>query len=302
MNRTAKSLSGFLLVLLMAICTSDSAHGQSTGKPSWQQLAGVTKEEISDRQDIQRKAGLLLVDRRFEGLESLATRYRNSKEAFSDGEWKLSVFYNSMTYYLSTASEAMWTNRIENLRRWVREKPKSVTAHVALAECIVGYAFAGRSYGWAKDVSEEQWRLFRERMDEATRVLMEVKDISPSCPGWLAAFQRIASSSGWPPQAYEKLFKEAIASEPTYNMYYFRKAWHLMPRWSGKPGEWEEFATASANKTGGVAGDVLYARIVWFLDRYGPYDNMTQKPKSIDWDRVCRGLKAIKADNDKNVR
>jgi hypothetical protein len=131
--------------------------------------------------------------------------------------------------------------------------------------------------------------------------LMEVKDISPSCPGWLAAFQRIALS-GWPPQAYEKLFKAAIAGEPTYNMYYFRKAWHLMPRWFGKPGEWEEFATASANKTGGEAGDVLYARIVWFLDRRGPYDNMAQKPKSIDWDRVYRGLKVIKAYNDKRVR
>ncbi|OIO55077.1 MAG: hypothetical protein AUJ55_11030 [Proteobacteria bacterium CG1_02_64_396] len=259
----------------------------------WQQEAGVYQQELAMKQGLQQQAERLLLSGKFAELEALASKFRASKEMFSDGEWKLSVFYDGMSYYLRTASEENWEQRLKRLKQWVAENPDSVTAHVALAECEVGYAFFGRSYGWSKDVSQSQWQLFDDRLEEATQALLAVQEHGTRCPGWLAAFQRIALS-GWEREPYERLFQQAIANEPTYTAYYFRKAWHLMPRWFGEPGEWEAFAEISADRLGGVAGDMLYARIVWFLDRRGPYHNMARQPESIDWPRVHRGLKAIK--------
>lgn len=284
------SLLMYLFVMLQATTTI------AVDTALWNVLAGVTEKEMAEHRDIGQKAEQFLLSGKFEELESMATKYRTSKEMFSDGEWKLSVFYDGMSYYLRSASEDSWKSRLGKLKLWVQNKPKSVTAHVALAECLVGYAFFGRSHGWAKDVSEEQWKLFNERLDEATRVLLEVKEAGPSCPGWLSAFQRIAVAD-WSRKEYENLFEKAVASEPQYNMYYFRKAWQLMPRWFGKPGEWEEFASAAADRVGGVQGDILYARIVWFMDRRGPYKNLVEKPQSIAWDRVERGLQAIRTSN-----
>lgn len=280
-----------LLCLFLVFQAATTFAGDAT---AWNEIAGVTEKEMAERSEIAQQAEQLLLSAQFDKLESLAKEFRTSKEEFSDGEWKLNVFYDGMSYYTRRASEKSWTSRLSKLRQWVQEKPKSITARVALAECLVGYAFFGRSHGWAKDVTEEQWKLFDERLNEAARVLHDAKGIGGNCPQYLAALQRVALE-GWNRQEYEKLFERAVASEPRFNVYYFRKALILLPRWFGEPGEWERFAEASADRVDGASGDMLYARIVWFLDRWGPCKNLRERPKTVDWDRMEHGLEAIQA-------
>lgn len=289
-------MSTLILCLFIILQTTTSFAASAL---DWNKVAGVTAKEISERDTIKQQADILLLRAKYDELEKIASKYRTSKEEFSDGEWKLNVFYDELSFYLAFTLEEHWISHLEKLKQWVKEKPKSVTAHVALAECLVGYAFFGRSSKLAKDVSEDQWKIFYKRLTEATDVLNEVKDISVGYPEWAAAFQRLALG-GLDRNDYNALFEKAIALEPTFNMYYFRKALHLLPRWYGEPGEWEQFARQTADEINGPAGDVLYARIVWFLDVRVPATSLAFKP-TIDWDRVRSGLDAIHSNNIKGA-
>ena len=275
-----------LLFAVLPATTTFAAQGIQ-----WNRLAGVTDVETAERQFIEQQAEELLLSGQFEKLEKIATDFRTSKEEFSDGEWKLSVLYDGLSYYLKNASEENWVNRLEKLKQWVQKKPNSVTAHVAMTECLVGYAFFGRTQKWSRDVSENQWKLFYDRMNEAIDVLNEVKGSRENYPEWTAAYQRITFGN-WDRGKYETQFKEAISKEPTYNMCYFRKALTLLPWWYGNPGEWEQFARAAADKVGGIEGDILYARIVWFLDSRVPGPILAETP-SIDYKRVFKGANEI---------
>jgi hypothetical protein len=98
---------------------------------------------------------------------------------------------------------------------------------------------------------------------------------------------------------FDGLFEAAIAAEPSYTTFYFRKAWYLLPWWNGQEGDWEHFALASADKVGGKEGDILYARIILFMDRRVPNHVVDNNPR-IAWDRVQSGIKALNEVKDNN--
>jgi hypothetical protein len=97
---------------------------------------------------------------------------------------------------------------------------------------------------------------------------------------------------GWPRQEYEKLFGAATEYEPAYASYYFRKIIFLLPRWYGKEGEWEKFAEEASNRAGGEAGDILYARIGWFVHDLGFYRDIFRETQ-INGNRVKRGYELM---------
>lgn len=264
----------------------------------WNALGAITAFEQNERDGILSKSESLLLASNYDELDKIADEYRSKKVAFTDGEWKLSVLYDGMSYYLRQAPEDNWVNRLDNLKGWVSAKPNSITARVALAECLVGYAFHGRSYAYANEVKEDQWKHFEERLEEAALVLEQAKNLQQVCPGWWAAYQRIALGGSLDKTQYDDFLESAIAYEPTYNVFYFRTAWHLLPRWFGEEGDWEQFATSIADRVGGPDGDILYTRIVWFMDRRAPGKVVYKNPK-IMWQRVNNGIKLIKMLNGK---
>lgn len=92
---------------------------------------------------------------------------------------------------------------------------------------------------------------------------------------------------------YDAVFHEAVRAYPQYPVYYSRKATYLLPRWKGKPGDWERFLSREADQIGGDDGDVLYARVAWLMqdDAFG---NIFHE-SSISWNRVERGFKVLEA-------
>lgn len=69
----------------------------------------------------------------------------------------------------------------------------------------------------------------------------------------------MALGQSWPRGAYEQLFREAVAAQPTYGHFYLHKARFLLPRWFGEVGEWQRFAAETKVARGGE----LYALICW---------------------------------------
>jgi hypothetical protein len=288
-------LFNLIAILLFAGCIPEINVDKN------ESLLGFTfpSAEQKVREDIINQARALLMASKYDELDRIANKYRTSKEMFPNGEWKLKLFYDSLSYYRSNPPEEAWVIMVDRLKEWVKLEPQSITARVALAECLLGYAWHGRSWADADKVKKEQWRLFFERLQMASEILKQARNLEQKCPSWWAALQRVAIGNQWERARYDKLFDTAIAYEPKYYAYYFRKAWYLLPRWYGEKGEWEQFAKSSSDLIGGREGDALYARILWYM--YIRFPEELANNSNVDWGRVKKGIEVIKS-NNKNIQ
>jgi hypothetical protein len=286
-----------LFGVFFLVLTLESA---ALAKPDdWRALYDQAVHDYTFRINFRNSVDKTLSESQFEALDGAATSFRTLKRQSANGEWTLSVIYEELSYYLRDVPEADWLTRLERLQTWVAAKPESITARIALAECLIGYAFHGRGGNYSPQVTAQQWGTFNERMDKASKILNDAGSLKQKCPEWWAAYQRLALGN-MGRSDYDRLFDAAIADEPSYNTFYFRKAWYLLPWWNGEEGEWERFAGLSADNLGGDEGDILYARIVWFIDRRAPNNVVDNNPR-ISWDRVKRGIELIKTVESKKT-
>src|ERR1041385_1857811 len=100
-----------------------------------------------------------------------------------------------------------------------KKRPKSITPRVALAELYINYAWQARGQEYADKVTDDNFRLFEERIAMAKATLDEAADLKEKCPQWYNSMQSVALGQAWSKAQAAKLFEEAIAFEPGY--YYF---------------------------------------------------------------------------------
>lgn len=224
-------------------------------------------------------------NRRFAELEEIASKVRSGKERVRYGDWKIYHFYQAMDCR-EDEQESMWKLHEQIHREWLEKFPQSITARVAQAEFLTTYAWHARSDATAKYVSEEGWRLFHERLAAARTVLDQSKSLSPACPMWWYTCQTVALGQEWSRGEYDALFASAKAFEPEFFPYDCSRAKYLLPRWHGKPGEWEEVAEKQI-KLQGATGSEIYARVV--QEQEGYYDNIFQR-SAASWRKTRKGF------------
>jgi len=287
-----------ILLAMIVVCGchrgSSSTSSSSTGADG--QAAGqarvVDSDETKEGNGIRKQAAALLQARDYDELEALAQDYRTNREMFSDGRVKLGCVYDGVVDMNESASEGSWKARIQELDLWLKAKPESPTAPVALAKEWIDFAWKARGHGYAGTVKDRAWKLFGERTDQAHAILAEAAKLPVKCPVYWSAMQSLAVNEGWAKEEYERLFQEAVRENPGYWPYYYSKAIYLMQRWYGEPGEWEKFAESAGNKLGGDDGDMLYTRIVCSQRDLNVYTNIYTETQ-ISWDRTKHGFELL---------
>jgi len=245
----------------------------------------VVAEETAEQEKIISQARALFGSRDFAALDKQAHELREKKRIFPNGTSALRRLYIGIEKIDKKAPDAQWTALIDALNEWIKQKPESITPRVALGETLVSYAWKARGTGYADTITEEGGKLMAERLAVAHKVLFEARNLGEKCPQlWLAA-QDVALGEGWDANTYNALCDEGLSLFPENQTIYLYKAYELQPRWYGKPGEWEQFATASAAKVGGDEGEILYARIIWYLNAKGLFKNIF-KDSTVKWERV----------------
>jgi hypothetical protein len=242
----------------------------------------------------------LLETKDYNQLDELAAKLRSSKEHNADGAWKLSEVYYALGVSNNIFGMPMFDNipdtafedRLADLRDWITAKPDSITARVALASVQVDYAWNARSGNYANKVTDEGWRLFGERLNEAAKTLGEAKNLDEKCPVYWSTMMSVAVGMQFPKDQFNDIFNQAITYEPDFERYYVKRANYLLPRWYGSQGEWENDLAKSADKIGGDDGDVLYAQVVWCLNRGTAFNNIFQE-NNLSWPRVKKGFEIL---------
>jgi hypothetical protein len=255
------------------------------------QITVVETPESQEMNDISNNVVSLLAAKNYDKLEELAAGYRASKAGYADGTWKLGFFYAG-TELPDNADDAAWKSRQKEIHDWIGAKPESVTARIALARFLRDYAWNARGSGYANTVTDENWRLFGERLNEAAKVLKDARNLKETCPVYWSTLLGVGLGLQISKAQYNNIFNQAVQAEPDYKFYYQTRAVFLLPRWYGEEGEWEKDLEQSADRIGGEEGDLVYAQVVWSTHHYGEYIDVFEK-NTISWERVDRGFAVI---------
>jgi hypothetical protein len=276
-----------LAVMLVVLQCGCRRHSLQT-----EDLVIVNDETTLVRDALDKKIAPLIGGNQFDALDSMAGDLRASEIQTAMGTWHLLCFYDDICEIPEPASDQAYEERINFLQDWVSHKPQSITARVALARAYKYYAWHARGNGYADTVTPEAEQFFEKRLRQAAQVLQEARGLTEKCPVWWDTMHYVAIGLGWPMESYNKMFDEAIAFEPDYTFFYNNKAIYLLPRWYGHEGDWQKFASDSADNEGGESGDILYARIGWRIHQRRIYKSFIQDA-GYSWPRMEKGLEAI---------
>lgn len=233
----------------------------------------------------------ILKEEKFVELDCLADYARSSKERLPGGLWKIHLLYQGLSQplpYPVHTTQKDWVDLLQRLQRWVKARPESITAPVALALGYLHYAEDARGSGYANTVSESGWKMFEERTKKAQRILNEASKLPNKCPEWYVAMQLVSVNQSWSVAEARALFEEANKFEPEYYTYARDLAYYLLPKWSGEPGDTEKFVQEIADRTGGDKGDILYFQVAaadYVICGCGHNPDLS-------WDRIKRGFEA----------
>jgi hypothetical protein len=231
-----------------------------------------------------------LVEEKFDRLDRMAYELRSQKSRAAGGSWKLTEFYGALDKPMLTDKDSL--DHLAHLKRWIAQRPDSITARVALATSLHRWAWVARGNGLANTVSAEGWKLFDGRIQESLDVLNAASGLSERCPRWYSEMMIVGLAQGWDEPRMREVFEQGIQFEPEYFDLYKQMAMYLLPKWEGKPGEAVAFATSSADRVGGEQGDAIYFHIaVSVVGKNGREFGV----KEMDWSRIQRGYQAITA-------
>jgi hypothetical protein len=240
---------------------------------------------------IEASVQVALAARQFVAINDLAGDMLRQRSRLADGRWELPFVTSAAAAHLPRHDIAAWQARLALIDRWIASTPRDATPYVAKATVLVAYAWDARGGGWANSVSEDAWRLFRERLGAAQQVLESSAAISKASPVWYETMQTVALGLSWPEPAYTSLFNEAVQREPSDYFFYFNAAQYFLPRWQGRPGDLARFVEEAVARTRSQEGQTLYARIYWSL--LWAFEDQTFAPGRATWPRMRQGFQDI---------
>ncbi|MEO7098893.1 MAG: hypothetical protein ABI162_05995 [Luteolibacter sp.] len=276
------------LLLLAACLLGGTACDREAYSPEKAAIAQGEDLIIKDVKTFRNGTRQLYNNRKFDQLEARANEVRSTKALFGNGCWKISDFYDSLACR-EEEPENMWKLHEQLHQEWENKFPDSITARVAHASFLVEYAWHARGTGYANEVTEDGWRLFAERLASARTILDQSKQLTPKDPVLWQVEMTIALGQSWKTEEFSKVFEEAKAFEPQFFVHDFYQAKFLMPRWYGKPGDWEAAAEKEIDRPGGL-GVEGYARVI--SDQRGYYDDIFRETKA-SWRKTQQGFEVM---------
>ncbi|MCA9775377.1 MAG: DUF4034 domain-containing protein [Candidatus Eremiobacteraeota bacterium] len=200
---------------------------------------------------------VLLQKRQFACLDALGQTLRARRILGPSGTWLLGYLYRSLE-----PQDSQTAQFVDYIEQWLKEEPDSLTARCLLGSALVQWAWQARGGGWASEVTEEGWELFRTRLERAVPHLEKAANKGED-PYALAELIRAGMGLGYSRDKVRGYLESAIAVDPYYaHEPYKAYAQYLMPRWHGEPGELESYIEESVERTRSKLGDSLYMVLI----------------------------------------
>lgn len=283
-----------LSALLVLLFTSTAASAVGTYADQILQDSYRSPDETSFRADIYAAVGDALWNKRFNKLEALADRFRNSKTRTPSGLWELGFYYEGVRRFYREVASTGSGDADRFLREWLEAYPDSPTPRIALAVGLIERAWIIRGTGYASTVSSASWKPFKETVEQARQALLQSKEVSALDPHWYTAMAEVGMLQSWSLDEFSALIDEALDREPLYFDTYFVAVNRYLPKWGGNTLLVEEFARQAVARTRGTEGSALYARVYWSASG-GQYRDDIFEDSLADWAEMSRGIDDVVA-------
>lgn len=226
----------------------------------------------------------------FAAIEQKLADAQANKTRLSGGRWKGGdvgiVLHRPVGK--SNPTDEEWKQHLAVLEEWRAKSPGSIFPLVALAGSYKNYAWNIRGSGYAGSVKDENLESFRERIAQGAKYLALASQFPEKSLVYYEELLALGVHTGWSYEQFDEAFRQAIDFEPDCQDFYLAKAVYLLPRWHGKPGDWERFAEDTMNSIGGKKGAEMYYQIVSNLIRMHGLD-FFQRNK-INWEKFKEGF------------
>ena len=288
-------LRSVLVFSLMFTCCGMLADSNPDSmKASLPTKAAVISSYAPDQ--YMKTVATLFAGEKFAELDSMAATARTNRTRFHGGGWELHTLYVTISSPAGSGGNdtlnADWQLLEQKLKRWMAQRPDSITPRIALAGAYRLSAWQARGDGYADLVKDEAWGIFGERQRLALTVLNDAVLLKEKCPEWYTLMINTSRDQSWDPSGRKALLEQAIAFEPLYYYNYKDFAFSLQPRWGGEVGEAEEFARQIADRIGGKQGQFIYFQIAIELSCTGCAEDKTQFSR-LSWKTIQQGYAAL---------
>ncbi|MFA5140349.1 MAG: hypothetical protein WC728_14045 [Elusimicrobiota bacterium] len=271
---------------------NDGSPESKVDMSSSPQSGSAEAEEVST---IEVEALTLLMRKNFAELDARANKYRTGKERRINGGWKLLTFFSGLTK-ASSENETLWEGRMSLAKEWLAARPDSITGRLLRDRLLLNHAWMARGGGYASQMTPEQRKGFKERLELAQGSIQETDRLARKCPVHFSTMLDLVKDTGGGRKEFDAVFDRAVSLEPEFYQFYFTKAQYLLPKWGGRPGEWEKFIDGlSGRLKGGLALEV-YTRTALTLSgepEYGSGSGLFFKRSWVSWDKMRRGFEEI---------
>lgn len=224
----------------------------------------------------------------FDGLRMMFDQVNDPKCLFADGRPRLSTIPLGFIYYFSNVPD--WAKSREAVEEVKKAMPKEPIAALFEAQYWISYAWSARGSGYSSSVSQEGWKLFKERLAQAEKVLTESKDYASSSPLWYDLMLVAKSAGGGPESERDAVFAEGVDKYDWYLPLYFTRQSFLTPWWGGDWDRIESFALWSVKKTKKTMGETMYARLYWSVAGNDYQVNNVFKESKASWPKMKKGF------------
>lgn len=232
----------------------------------------------------------LLIAENFGELDRMADEYRLTHARTKGGDFRLAMLYSALNAPRSSDQDTL--DHLAHLRKWMTQRPESVTARLAMATSLHRWAWVARGNGFANTVSPEDADRFLNRHRDALAILKSTEKMGARDPQLYLQMMAVGVAEGWDKGTMTSLMERGLAIEPEYFYLQQNMANYLLPKWFGTLGASAEFAAAAANRLGGERGDQMYALIAEVLVKRGDGDFPI---KQLDWQRIQHGFVSLGA-------
>jgi hypothetical protein len=159
------------------------------------------------------------------------------------------------------ANPAMKSRLVNLFEDWRAKAPDSRLRPTAEAAYWVQVAWHARGDGFASTVTPEGWKIFRESLAKAAKVLEDGAEKGRESPLWYESALATAGALGAPARALDGIFDEGATKFAYYTPLYFTRLNYLLPKWGGDYPDIDRFIRGAVMRTQAKAGTTYYAHL-----------------------------------------
>ncbi len=227
----------------------------------------------------------------FVGVESMVTSWSSLQCKFADGRPRLIVLLAA--FRLAFQDEKDWDASLAKVNALKKAFPDAPFSVLAEAQYWAYYAWDARGSGYAASVTPDGWRLFKERMENAEKVLVGNKAVGSTLPNWYELMIEVHTALGHSADERNTTFLEGATRYKTYLQTYITMRNYLEPKWGGSWKAVDSLIDWSVSNTKDTEGQSMYARLY-----KGVYYNLEPgksifKETLVKWPRMKAGFEDL---------